>query len=75
MSIESFPANARVQRIMPALERDGVVILRRIVPDPIMDRLLKDIGSVLEKRAVMHVGTKGEVPDHILRATLQTHSV
>ena len=51
MSIESFPANARVQRIMLALERDGVVILRRIVPDPIMDRLLKDIGSVLEKRA------------------------
>lgn len=50
MGIETFPANARVERIIPVLERDGVVIIRRIVADRVMNRLLKDIGGVLDKR-------------------------
>ena len=47
MSIQSFPANARIARVIPVLERDGVVIIRRIVADQVMNRLLKDIGAKL----------------------------
>ena len=50
MRIAGFSNNALVDRIMPALERDGVVIIRRIVPDPLMNRLVKDIATPLNRR-------------------------
>ena len=50
MRIAGFSNNALVDRIMPALERDGVVIIRRIVPDPLMNRLEKDNATPLNRR-------------------------
>ena len=50
MSIEVFSNNATVERIMPVLERDGVVIIRRIVPDSLMNHLVEDVGTGLDRR-------------------------
>ena len=50
MPIKAFPRDARVEQVLPVLLDDGVVILERAAPEPVMDRLMADIEPHLAER-------------------------